>query len=816
MKPTTWMSAALLFALALAAAAAEAPQDPNAPLCVSGVYPHLTVYNSPSSGEVGIGAIVPWAGKLWAVTYTQHAPTGSADKLYAIDDKLNMEIRPESVGGTPAGRLIHKESNQLFIGHYAIDAQGKVRVIDIKKMPLRVAAIARHLTDSAGKVLYFDMEGPVWEVDVKTLEPKMLFKKPVPGWHGKGCYTGQGRFILANNGESGVGKDGYKDVLVGGKAEGPEDAGVLAEWDGKTWKIIERRQFTDVTGPGGVSGAPDDKAPVWAIGWDRRSILLKLCDGGKWSTFRLPKANHTYDPKHGWYTEWPRIREITGGKYLMDMDGMLFDFPKTFSAANTAGIAPISSHLRYIPDYCDWNGRLVISTDETTKMANPMVGQCQSNLWFGKFEDLKEWGPRQGWGGPWDNDAVQAGVPSDPFLIHGFDRKVVHLANGGAEAVKFTLEIDAKGDGQWAKYKAFDVPAKGYQFHLFPAGFDAQWIRATSNRATTATAYFHYTEPGRDPAASKAMFACLAEPGDKAARGGLLRPGAETRNLIYVEQVSSTHDGAKSTVKDTYYEVDEKLAFSKPAKDKTDTIKKICKTGRDGFDTRDDAALALTWKGKRYRLPVANTTDLSNNWYDGGFAAGYPRTFREVESERTMLNAFGTFYLMPRDTGIPEIQPVCTHNKQIADFCTWRGLLVMAGTRADAKPDGHYFGNGEAGLWFGAIDDMWKMGKPVGFGALWNAKAVKPRQPSDPFLMTGYDKKTVTLAQQAAPGGVGGTVNITLEVDFDHTGQWHKYQSFKIEPGQKVTHVFPEGFAAHWVRAIADKPCVATVSFVYE
>ncbi len=49
------------------------------------------------------------------------------------------------------------------------------------------------------------------------------------------------------------------------------------------------------------------------------------------------------------------------------------------------------------------------------------------------------------------------------------------------------------------------------------------------------------------------------------------------------------------------------------------------------------------------------------------------------------------------------------------DFCTWRGLLVISGTKPDAQPDGQYFRSPDgAGLWCGAIDDLWKFGKPVG------------------------------------------------------------------------------------------------------
>ena len=415
------------------------PPTHRTDLFISGVYPHLTTYGIYSQNgahyksrhdECGIGAIAPWAGKLWMVNYAPHMPQGSEHKLFSIDPDLSqpMTVHSESVGGTPAGRMIHKESNQLLIAHYIIDAKGKVRAIQPADMPIRVTAIARHLKDPANMVYYIDMEGSIWEANVYTLAVKQLFRKPVPGWHGKGGYTSQGRLVISNNGELHVGD--YNDVLVGGKAKTAEDRGVLAEFDGANWKIVERRQFTEVTGPNGITGGSDGNDPIWTMGWDSRSVRLKVLDNGKWHTYLLPKAAYCNDASHGWYTEWPRIREITDGRMMMDMHGMFFDFPKTFSAKNSMGIVPIGSHLRYVPDFCNWNGRLVLATDETSIQGNQLAGQPQSNLWFGKYDDLKDWGPASGYGGPWIEDNVVANMPSDPFLVAGFDRRVVHLAAG--------------------------------------------------------------------------------------------------------------------------------------------------------------------------------------------------------------------------------------------------------------------------------------------------------------------------------------------------------------------------------------------------
>lgn len=50
------------------------------------------------------------------ITYAPHYPQGSSDKLCEITPGLKQIIRPESIGGTPANRMIHKESNQLNIG----------------------------------------------------------------------------------------------------------------------------------------------------------------------------------------------------------------------------------------------------------------------------------------------------------------------------------------------------------------------------------------------------------------------------------------------------------------------------------------------------------------------------------------------------------------------------------------------------------------------------------------------------------------------------------------------------------------------------
>ena len=153
----------------------DGPLGERALPCVSGVYPHLVMYNN--EGECGTGAVVPWAGDLWVVTYGPHCPVGSSDKLYRIKPDLTRETFPASVGGTHADRMIHRETNQLLIGPYVIDAKGNVRVVPPARMPGRLTGAARHLTDPASKVYVATMETGLYELDMRTLAVNTLIRE---------------------------------------------------------------------------------------------------------------------------------------------------------------------------------------------------------------------------------------------------------------------------------------------------------------------------------------------------------------------------------------------------------------------------------------------------------------------------------------------------------------------------------------------------------------------------------------------------------------------------------------------------------------
>jgi len=448
------------------------------PVNVSGVFPNLTVYAQGvgSDSEAGIGVLICWADKLWAIGYVAHIK-GEGLGLYEISEDMTMRKHPASVTGTFANRMVHWPSGQAFIGPHAIDTQGNVRTIEDLKT-YRLTATVPHLKDPKNKVYFLGMEGGFWEVDVHSLEAKLLFnlKKELnitnAKVHFKGAYSDGDRVVVANNTYD------EKEFL------GQREAGRLAEWDGNKWTIIEKNPFV------GVGGAPHGNSygghTIYATGWTKSCVVLRVRAQGKWLRYLLPKASHSWD--HTWNTEWMRINHAQTERLLMDVHGMFYDLPPFAYGGKVWGIRPVCTHLRVTPDFCYWRGMFVMASDQI----DHDQGQPQSGLWFGNIDDLWKMGKPSGWGGPWWETDVKANQPSDPFLMTGFDKKVVHLSQDSDQTVTFTLEVDFLGNGTWKKYDEFLVPAHGYAHHEFPDGYCAHWIRLMVDKSCPATAYFMY------------------------------------------------------------------------------------------------------------------------------------------------------------------------------------------------------------------------------------------------------------------------------------------------------------------------------------
>lgn len=792
----------------------------------SGVYPHLAMYNS--EPESGIGAVVPWADRLWAVTYGPHVPFGSDDKLYEITPDLQQIVREESIGGTPANRMIHRESNQLFIGPYAIDENRNVRAIPYTQIPGRPTGTARHLTDPENKVYHGTMEEGFYEIDVHTLEAKLLYedlnvtnrkapeeRRPellanLDGAHGKGLYSGQGVLVYSNNGETGQKALEQFDI----------ESGSLSEWDGKNWKTVRRNQFVEVTGPGGIYGNSNPETdPIWATGWDHKSLLVAVRDHGKWSFYRLPKASHSYDGAHGWNTEWPRIRDVgTPEKpdYLMTMHGMFWQFPGSFTSQNSAGIRPRSAYLKVIGDFTRWKNQLVFGCDDSAqkeflnkrklKGGIEGPGQSNSNLWFTNLDTPDQLGPNTAEGAVWLNEVIQAEETSEPFLFTGWDHRSAWIANQGTQETEFIFEVDKKGDNQWSEILRIKVPAQEESHILFSANQTGEWVRVKTTNTTKVTLHFSYTDTRRFKSQQNRLLNGLARTTDPIYQGGLLYGLGKNRRALGVLAGKLNNGVFQET---GYYELDGAMNLVKKDDDSTATfIREQFAIPKDVVTVEKSSVLVVDDKGRRWRLPLGDPalTQLTN------LAA--TRICREVATERDLLNLHGTFYELPAENadGFAKVRPVATHNLPIHDYASYRGLLVLTGVNEEQTNSDRIIrsADGGASVWVGTIDDLWEFGKPVGEGGPWKDDPVVANIPSDPYLIGFYDQKTLQLSH-----GNSQPVTFKIQVEPIGHGPWMTFKEVTVKNGETFEFTFPDGFQSRWIRFVADQNCKATAWLTY-
>lgn len=456
------------------------------PLSFSGVVPSLAQVADfgPPRSEVGIGCLMPWLGKLYVLNYVSHRKgTGTGTGLRVIEPDFTMTRHPAAVDGTYANRFVHRETNQLIIGPHVIDTAHRVRTVSALT-EVRLCGTARHLTDPARLVYMLGMEGELFELDLVTLATRRiadlvaeLGTEKEGQTHFKDCYTGSGRLVVVNN------------EYDAREFEGQRGQGLLAEYDGQTWRVVRRAPYTGVNGLGFFGKT------IFATGWDKASALLTVYTeaDGQWRDYRLPKASRTFD--HKWATEWPRIRAIEHERLLVDHHGMWYELAPWAYANQIWGLRPISTHLWVHGDFCSWRGMLVLGADNTSCEGggNLQCAEPQSGLWFGRTDDLWQCGKPKGWGGPWWDTPVAAGQISDPYLMTGFDGKCLHLSHQADTPVRFSVQVDPCGDGHWGTWQSLDLGPRGYQAVTFPSGFSAHWLRLIAHQACTATAQLHYT-----------------------------------------------------------------------------------------------------------------------------------------------------------------------------------------------------------------------------------------------------------------------------------------------------------------------------------
>jgi len=498
----------------------------------------------------------------------------------------------------------------------------------------------------------------------------------------------------------------------------------------------------------------------------------------------------------------------------MTMHGMFWKFPKEFTSENSAGIRPRSAYLKVVGDFTRWNDQLIFGCDDSAqkeflnkrKVKGDIQGpgQSNSNLWFTSIDTPDQLGARTASGAVWLTEEVRPHEYSEPFLFAGWPKRIAWIQNHGDKEVSFTFEIDKNGNGNWTILKSRMVsPGQSDRIH-FSTADPGEWIRVKVDKSTKATVQFTYSDSEKRSQIPNPIFDGLAL-SDEDAVGGLLYGLGNDRRALGVSVCNT--DGSNAG----YYELNDDMILMK--KDDPETQKFIDEKfaiPEHVIAVEESSVLIVDDGGRRWRLPKGS------NHFDNLINEAQMRLCREVATERDLFNCHGTYYELPAENadGFAKIRPVSSHNFRIHDYASYRGMLIMTGINLEQiNGNSHIIKSedGKAALWAGVIDDLWKLGKPVGEGGPWKNELVVANIPSDPYLIGFYDEKKVSIHHDQTE-----VVRFTIEVNPMGHGPWMVYKEISVEPGETKNHIFEDDFQARWVRIVADKDCKATAWFVYE
>lgn len=453
--------------------------------------------------EHGVGALMPWAGALYIQTYLANSTGtldntgshGSGSGLWRLADQGKPELVALDNGCHPA-RFVHKETSTLLIGIHAVDVNGNVSTIprfapDGASPTERVCGYARHLTSPTTKVYVFTMAGLLFEMTLADLSTTYINNvATVAGMtgatiHGKAIWsvTGAGRVYMAFNNVP--------------STSGNADGGRLMSWDGTTFTSQDSGNNSWIN----VGGSFMGNAYVWATGHDDLSGLLWLFHGLSAQAprkFRIPFGSDQF--RHYFQQEWQRCRAVETEHYLLDHHGTFYELSPyltdndgTFSTSFPRMHA-ISRHLRTIPDFCTYNGQLVIGGNETSEQYGqfPDAGVANSGLLFTNLDEIWKWGKPTGKGWWWKGSSVSSNQESTPMLARGYDAKVVHASNG--TGAQITLDVIAYHGSQPYTIDTLVVPANSYSYIELPRSYSCDWlsVKATSGSISNVSAWVTY------------------------------------------------------------------------------------------------------------------------------------------------------------------------------------------------------------------------------------------------------------------------------------------------------------------------------------
>lgn len=445
--------------------------------------------------ECGVGALIPWADRLYYSTYLAMPNDGSGTKIGYIDANF-ADHTVLTTNGIHTARYIHADTNQLCIGCCVIEADGTSHTINDFVLR-RISGFAAHIVSPATKVYAITMEGVIYEVDLTTYSATLLLDVTtalgLTKKHFKACWTYAApfavtdRLLMASNVQT--------DPVTAANS----GALVAVDMVALTASVKLQSSCIEVagnyyTGNGGF---------VFIIGKDHKSPFLGVMrnNNAEVYKYRFPSPNKSQD----WYIsqEWMRIRPVTTERMMMNAFGMWFHLSTWLANASAAGIEntgsvgtsypilePIARYIDTITDFCVFNGKFAIGTNNMSlhNGAFPNSGQPNSAIKFGDIEDIWKGGKPTGKGYIWYKEATTTGTNSTAMLIRGYDKKTLHFYNQGAAAVNVAVKIVSYSDVYTLATVA--VAQNTLVTYSIPDGVGADWMHlATDADNTTMTAW---------------------------------------------------------------------------------------------------------------------------------------------------------------------------------------------------------------------------------------------------------------------------------------------------------------------------------------
>lgn len=438
--------------------------------------------NAYARSESGIGALMPWANKLWLTTYPDENGNGSGTGLFSLDEDGHLEL-VEETNKTHAGRAISGE--YAFIGEHKIHQDGtaiRMAGFETTDRITAWAVVPGQIPNSEGYVWTYclTMGGRIYRI-LNDDSTEVVFVGDastafnISGQaHFKAMWGTPTRLYVVSNINNPDGRFGYYHI------------------PSSTFTRLDNSIDTRTTGMSyiEVSGSYDGFRHAFALGQDNYTGYLYLINGNDSSEPRiflipLPSRQQVF----GWQQEWMRIRQAdTTERFIMDFHGGYFALSPFLDGEDNAAtglprIEALGNHSRTTTDWAVFDGKLWLASNASSTQNNnryPNGGQSQSILWGVESVDELLSHTRKARASGWFYRARQITTDESYMMMsRGYDRKMFYYKNGSETVHNITLY------GYWGTTKqpieVFEVTANELVTFQVPDGMNPDWFSIQSD-----------------------------------------------------------------------------------------------------------------------------------------------------------------------------------------------------------------------------------------------------------------------------------------------------------------------------------------------